>query len=57
VNFEPSVSGTDLCVEWFTDPDPSKVACWPASASKEKIASGDALMTRSTLTVFGSPSS
>src|SRR5690349_18733380 len=50
-NRVPSSSGIDSASAWSTVPEPSKLACLPASASSAKISRGCALMTRSTLTV------
>lgn len=54
VNFVPIDSGTDVRVAWFTDSEPPKLECLPASASNAKILSGGALMTRSTFSVLPS---
>src|SRR5258708_23429388 len=50
-NFAPIDRGTDVWSAWFNEFEPSKFPCWPASANRAKILAGDALMTRSTLTV------
>jgi hypothetical protein len=53
-NVDPSDSGIDSALVWSTVPDPSMLACFPASASSAKISAAGALITRSTLTVLPS---
>jgi hypothetical protein len=53
-NVEPSVKGCEGCLEWSTVPEPSKLECFPASATNANICAAGASTTRSTLMVFPS---